>query len=44
MKYVPPQEFQGKRVDIDGVPFWSTEDIVAPQLEVLRNLVRRKTG
>ena len=42
VKYVPPEEFQGKRIDIDGVPFWSNEVTGAAQLEVLRNLVRRK--
>jgi|SRR5919108_3772485 hypothetical protein len=44
VKYVPPQEFLGKRVDIDGVPFWSVEDLSARQLELLRSLVRRKTS
>ncbi|SRR6266511_3983814 len=44
VKYAPPEEFQGKRFDIDDVPFWSTEEIGAAQIEVLRNLLRRKSS
>jgi hypothetical protein len=40
VKYVPPEEFQGTRMDIDGVPVRSFDDIAAEQVEALRRLLR----
>lgn len=44
VKYVPPEEFKGNKIEIDGVPFWSTQPISAEQIEMLRKLIRRKVG
>ena len=40
VKYVPPSEFGGTRIDIDGVCVWSCESIDGMQVEVLRQLMR----
>lgn len=42
VKYVAPGEFRGRRVDIDGVSFYSFEDINDEQSEALRRLLRAR--